>query len=64
MCGFTSAENVVRLLKCLKGDALETVQALLVSPDGADDVIQQLERRFGRPEYIIKRLILLRQLTT
>lgn len=57
VCGFTSAENVARLLKCLKGDALESVRALLVSPDGADDVIRQLERRFGRPEYIIKRLI-------
>ncbi|XP_033218080.1 uncharacterized protein LOC117173549 [Belonocnema kinseyi] len=42
--------------ECLKGAALEAVRALLMT-DREDEVTETLERRFGRPEYVIKDLM-------
>ena len=55
-CGYSANENINRLQKCLKGPALEAVRALLMT-DREDEVIETLERRFGRPEYVIKDLM-------
>ncbi|XP_037024126.1 uncharacterized protein LOC119066014 [Bradysia coprophila] len=56
-CLYTGEENIFRLRKCLKGDALTAVKSLLVSPNNSQAVMGILERRFGRPEDIIKSLI-------
>ncbi|XP_035712907.1 uncharacterized protein LOC110856404 [Folsomia candida] len=56
-CQFSHAENLVRLQRCLKGEALKMVQCLLVSPDSVPVVIQKLKMRFGRPDQLIENLI-------
>lgn len=56
-CQFSPAENLIRLQRCLKGEALKMVKCLLVSPDSVPIVIEQLRMRFGRPDQIIKNLI-------
>ncbi|XP_051172885.1 uncharacterized protein LOC127289150 [Leptopilina boulardi] len=52
-CGFSSAENMLRLQKCLQGDALEAVRALIMTTN-VERVMDVLRRRFGRAEYIIE----------
>ncbi|XP_035714129.1 uncharacterized protein LOC118438289 [Folsomia candida] len=56
-CQFSPAENLIRLQRCLKGEALKIVQSLLVSPANVPAVMQRLQRRFGRPDQIIQNLI-------
>ena len=56
-CGFSDAENMGRLRKCLKGKARETVAAMLAVPDNLTMVMACLERRFGRPDVIVQALI-------
>ena len=56
-CGFSNAENMGRLRKCLKGKARETVAAMLAVPDNLTMVMACLERRFGRPDVIVQALI-------
>lgn len=57
ICEFSDAENLIRLQKCLRGEARETVQALLISPNNVDKIIKTLKNRFGRSECIIESLI-------
>lgn len=57
ICKFSDAENLIRLQKCLKGEAKETVQALLISPLNIQKIITTLSNRFGRSEYIIETLL-------
>ena len=56
-CQFSNAENMARLRKALKGRAKDTVSALLALPGNVDRVISTLQRRFGRPEFIVQSLI-------
>lgn len=56
-CGFSDVENLVRLQKCLRGIALETVRSRLMMPAGVSHVIKTLQMRFGRPELIIRSLL-------
>ena len=55
-CGYSQSENVTRLRRSLKGEALEAVRALLMTSQ-ADKIIAILERRFCRPEYVIQALM-------
>ncbi|XP_044751740.1 uncharacterized protein LOC123311734 [Coccinella septempunctata] len=57
ICGFSTAENMVRLQKSLKGKAKEFVSALLTFTQEVDRIIETLEMRYGRPEVIIQDLI-------
>ncbi|GBP94226.1 hypothetical protein EVAR_100062_1 [Eumeta japonica] len=52
-CHFTESQNVARLRKALKGDARENVKSLLYSGASADDILDSLQRYFGRPEILI-----------
>ncbi|XP_067646907.1 uncharacterized protein [Eurosta solidaginis] len=52
--GYTNLENNQRLLKCLKGAAREVVKLLLIHPDNVGAVMEQLQFRFGRPEWLIR----------
>lgn len=56
-CGFSDAENMIRLQRCLKGKAKETVFSLLAVTENLDKVIKMLEARFGRPDNIIQAMI-------
>ncbi|XP_055584688.1 uncharacterized protein LOC129737550 [Uranotaenia lowii] len=56
-CGFSDAENMLRLQRCLTGAALESVRSRLVLPAGVPQVIERLRRRYGRPELLINGLL-------
>jgi len=54
---FTPEKKLIRLQRCLRGKANETVSSLLNIPDSVDEITKILQNRFGRPEYIIRTLI-------
>ncbi|XP_058827890.1 uncharacterized protein LOC131687819 [Topomyia yanbarensis] len=56
-CGFSQDENLIRLQRSLKGQALETVRSRLLSPAGVPHVIKTLQMRYGRPEILIRTMI-------
>ncbi|GAB0086429.1 hypothetical protein DMENIID0001_004910 [Sergentomyia squamirostris] len=49
MGGYTSAENVARLEKCVTGEARRLVKTLLRIPSAADTIIEVLKERYGNP---------------
>jgi hypothetical protein len=57
VCGFTDDENLLRLQRCLKGEALKAVQSLLVSPFNLSTAMDMLKARFGQPKHIIEAMI-------
>ena len=57
VCGFSDDENLMRLQKCLKGKARDTVNAMLTLPENVPIVMAALERRFGRADLIIGSMI-------
>lgn len=57
LCGCTEEENILRLQKKLRGKAKEAVESLLVTSCSFDEIIGTLEKRFGRPQMIMKFLI-------
>ncbi|XP_044572580.1 uncharacterized protein LOC123257464 [Drosophila ananassae] len=57
VAGFSNAENMLRLQKCLKGKAYELVRDKLLIPTLVPEVISTLKTFFGRPEQILDRLI-------
>ncbi|XP_058448630.1 uncharacterized protein LOC131428600 [Malaya genurostris] len=56
-CGFSDAENLARLQRCLRGHALESVRSRLLLPAGVSHVIDTLETLYGRPELLIHTLL-------
>ncbi|OXA56396.1 hypothetical protein Fcan01_08749 [Folsomia candida] len=44
-CKFSDGENLIRLQRCLKGEALKTVQCLLVDGKGVNEAIRKLRAR-------------------
>src|SRR5207237_3083212 len=50
-------ENMSRLRKCLKGDAMDAVQSLMVHPNNIVEIMKTLELRFGRAEAITESAI-------
>jgi len=57
MCGYTPDENMLRLQRCLKGRAKESVKSLLHLPNQIDNVMKTLLTSFGRPAAIVKSMI-------
>ncbi|XP_030386687.1 uncharacterized protein LOC115633383 [Scaptodrosophila lebanonensis] len=51
---YTNRQNLIRLQKCLTGEAKETVAAMLIYPDDVPTVIEELKFRFGRPEILVR----------
>ncbi|XP_055632393.1 uncharacterized protein LOC129772888 [Toxorhynchites rutilus septentrionalis] len=56
-CVYTDAENLIRLQRCLKGHALESVRSRLLLPSSVPQVISTLRTLYGRPELLIRSLI-------
>ncbi|XP_065093209.1 uncharacterized protein LOC135713919 [Ochlerotatus camptorhynchus] len=48
---------MIRLQRCLKGSALESVRSRLVIPSTVPQVIEALQMRYGRPELLINALL-------
>ncbi|XP_055604358.1 uncharacterized protein LOC129752608 [Uranotaenia lowii] len=57
VCGFSNGENMLRLQRCLKGQALEVVRSSLVLPATIPHVIETLRLRYGRPDLLINNLL-------
>ncbi|XP_062713750.1 uncharacterized protein LOC134290600 [Aedes albopictus] len=57
MCGYTDDENLMRLQRCLKGNAKEAVRGHLYHPSSVPQVMATLETLYGRPELIVKCLM-------
>ncbi|KAJ6647830.1 hypothetical protein Bhyg_03053, partial [Pseudolycoriella hygida] len=57
LCGFSNGENLTRLNESLKGSAYEFVEQQLLYPDDVPQVIETLKVIFGRPEYVIDKLL-------
>lgn len=55
--GYSNAENLIRLQRCLQGRALEAVRSILLTPDNVPNVIETLRMMYGRPDLIIYSLI-------
>ncbi|XP_055714778.1 uncharacterized protein LOC129808899, partial [Phlebotomus papatasi] len=55
--GYKGDENVLRLQKCLEGDARDAVISLLARPDKADKIIEILKRKFGGDERVARSAI-------
>jgi hypothetical protein len=55
MCGFSPAKNVIRLRKCLKGQARESVSMILIVADNDAEIIEILEQNFGRNDVFWKK---------
>ncbi|XP_062539019.1 uncharacterized protein LOC134207312 [Armigeres subalbatus] len=56
-CGYTRAENLCRLQRCLKGAAYEAVQSRLLLPESVPHVLDTLCLLYGRPELLIHALL-------
>ncbi|XP_055622454.1 uncharacterized protein LOC129766018 [Toxorhynchites rutilus septentrionalis] len=56
-CGYTHGKIMVRLQRCLRGRALESVRSRLVFPAAVPQVIETLRMRYGRPELLINALL-------
>ncbi|XP_062703973.1 uncharacterized protein LOC134286377 [Aedes albopictus] len=56
-CGYSDAENLMRLQRCLKGQAYESVRSRLLLPSSVPQVINTLRTLYGRPELLIRTLI-------
>ncbi|XP_062713763.1 uncharacterized protein LOC115256765 [Aedes albopictus] len=54
MCGYSDDENLMRLQRCLKGNAKEAVRGHLYHPSSVPQVMSTLETLYGRPELIVK----------
>lgn len=51
---YNHRHNLMRLQKCLTGDAREAVASLLIYPNDVPKVIEELEFRFGRPDLLVR----------
>lgn len=53
LCGYTNAENSIRLRHALRGKAREVVESQLALPECVPNIIETLANVFGRPERLI-----------
>ncbi|XP_062708969.1 uncharacterized protein LOC134288366 [Aedes albopictus] len=56
-CGYSNAENLIRLQQCLTGHAKESVCSKLLLPESVPHAIETLRIRYGRPELLLKSLL-------
>ncbi|XP_062533405.1 uncharacterized protein LOC134202420 [Armigeres subalbatus] len=56
-CGYSSAENLCRLQRSLKGVAYEAVQSRLLLPESVPHIMETLHLLYGRPELLIAALL-------
>lgn len=54
MYQYSNLENLLRLQKCLQGDARQVVEAKLVYPDNVPMIMDELHFRFGRSDMFVK----------
>ncbi|XP_055615978.1 uncharacterized protein LOC129762031 [Toxorhynchites rutilus septentrionalis] len=57
MCGYSDAENLMRLQRCLKGSAKDAVCSFLLHPSSVPRILCTLQTLFGGPEQIVSSLL-------
>ncbi|XP_062712952.1 uncharacterized protein LOC134290030 [Aedes albopictus] len=57
ICGYSDAENLMRLQRCLKGEARKAVNCFLLHPLNVQEILRTLCTLYGRPEAIIGTLL-------
>ncbi|XP_062710516.1 uncharacterized protein LOC134288741 [Aedes albopictus] len=57
VCGYSDAENLARLQRCLRGSALDAVRSRLLLPASVPFVMETLRKLYGRPEVLINSLL-------
>ncbi|XP_058464923.1 uncharacterized protein LOC131438730 [Malaya genurostris] len=57
LCGFSDAENMMRLQRSLRGNALEAVRSNLLMPNAVARVLSTLRMLYGRPELVVNALL-------
>ncbi|XP_062704047.1 uncharacterized protein LOC134286450 [Aedes albopictus] len=57
LCGFSHGENLMRLQRSLKGNALEAVRSLLLEPSSVPMILSTLHTLYGRPDLVINSLL-------
>ncbi|XP_062707720.1 uncharacterized protein LOC134288057 [Aedes albopictus] len=56
-CGFTNSENLLRLQRCLRGSAKDSVSSFLLHPSTVPQVLSTLQQLYGRPEQVVNNMI-------
>ncbi|XP_062707629.1 uncharacterized protein LOC134288027 [Aedes albopictus] len=56
-CGYTNSENLLRLQRCLRGSAKDSVSSFLLHPSTVPHVLSTLQLLYGRPEQIVNNMI-------
>ncbi|XP_062538728.1 uncharacterized protein LOC134207003 [Armigeres subalbatus] len=57
ICGYSESENLMRLQRCLKGEARKAVNCFLLHPLNVPEIIRTLTTLYGRPEALIGTLL-------
>uniref|UniRef100_A0A182PX49 Uncharacterized protein n=1 Tax=Anopheles epiroticus TaxID=199890 RepID=A0A182PX49_9DIPT len=57
LCGFSDDENLVRLQRALRGPALDSVDHLLLLPNGLANAMEILRVEYGRPDLIVDSIV-------
>lgn len=52
--GYTDVENMLRLQKCLTGEAKKRVESVLIRPEHVGRAVNILAKAFGRPEMLVE----------
>lgn len=56
-CGYNNSENLLRLQRCLRGNAKDSVSSFLLHPSTVPQVLSTLQQLYGRPEQIVNNMI-------
>ncbi|XP_055588978.1 uncharacterized protein LOC129741278 [Uranotaenia lowii] len=56
-CGYSDADNLTRLQRCLRGPALDAVRSKLLLPSSVPVIMETLRSLYGRPEILIPTLL-------
>ncbi|XP_055584778.1 uncharacterized protein LOC129737643 [Uranotaenia lowii] len=56
-CGYSDVENLTRLQRSLRGEALDAVRSKLLIPSAVPLIIETLKQMYGRPEIMIFSLL-------
>lgn len=51
---YSDLENMTRLQKCLSGEARQSVESMLIHSRNTERVLDTLQRRFGRPNLLVR----------
>lgn len=55
--GYSDRENVIRLYNCLRGEARDSVESLMLTCESAEQIMKALELRYGNKVYAIRKLL-------